>query len=200
MHISEGVLPAWEIAVGWGFSSLGLIWGLRKLEGEKIVLTALLTSLFFVASLIHVPVGISSAHLVFNGFLGLLLCEAVFPAIFVGLLLQAILFQFGGLLVLGVNTFNMAFPALLSCLFFRKWILSEGIKFYAGAFLSAFVAIFGSGLLISLELSLIGEHFLTDAGLILLIHLPIAAVEGVIYIFLLRFIKKVYPNILEDGK
>jgi cobalt/nickel transport system permease protein len=200
MHISEGVLPAWEIAAGWALTAVGLAWGLRRLEGEKLVLTALLTSLFFVASLIHVPVGISSAHLLFNGFLGLLLCEAVFPAIFVGLLLQAILFQFGGLLVLGVNTFNMAFPALIACLLFRKWVLSEGLKFYAGAFLSAFVAIFGSGLLISLELALIGEHFLADAGLILLIHLPIAAVEGFIYIFLLKFIKKVYPQLLEERR
>ena len=198
MHISEGVLPTWEVAAGWALTLPPLLWGLRKLEGERLVLAALLTSLFFVASLIHIPVGVGSAHLLFNGFIGLLLCEAVFPSLFIGLLLQALMFQFGGLLVLGVNTFNMAFPALLACLLFRNWVKSEGWKFYLGSFLTAVVAIFGAGLLVALELALAGEKFLTDAKLILLIHIPIAATEGIVYVFLLKFIKRVYPRILEE--
>jgi ABC-type Co2+ transport system permease subunit len=38
MHISEGVLPAWEIATGWALTAVGLAWGLRKLEGENRLL------------------------------------------------------------------------------------------------------------------------------------------------------------------
>ena len=121
-------------------------------------------------------------------------------AIFIGLFLQAILFQFGGLGVLGVNTFNMAFPAVVACLLFKKWVLSEGWKFYTGAFLSAFVAILGAGLLVASELALAGEKFLTDAKLIFLIHIPIAVVEGIVYIFALKFIKKVYPQILGESQ
>ncbi len=192
MHISEGVLPTWEIVAGWALTLPAVAYGIKKLEGEKLVLTALLTALFFVASLVHVR-----AHLLFNGLIGLLLCEATFTALFVGLFLQAVLFQFGGLGVLGVNTFNMAFPAIVACLLFRRWILSDGWKFYAGAFLSAFVAILGAGLLVALELALAGERFLTDAKLIFLMHIPIAVVEGIIYIFALKFLKKVYPQILE---
>ncbi len=45
--------------------------------------------------------------------MGLLLGWPAFPAILVGLFLQALLFQFGGLTVLGVNTFNVAVPAVL---------------------------------------------------------------------------------------
>ncbi len=198
MHISEGVLPLWELATGWGLTAIGTAIGLKKLEGEKLVLTALLTSLFFVASLIHVPIGVGSAHLIFNGILGLLLGWAVFPAILIGLFFQAVLFQFGGLFVLGVNTFNMAFPAVVAYYLFRKWIKEEGLKFYAGAFLSAFVAILGAGLLVALELALMGEKFLTDAKLIFLIHIPIATIEGIIYIFLLKFLKKNYPELFEN--
>jgi len=200
MHISEGVLPTWEIIGGWALTLPAVAYGLKKLSDDKLVLTALLTALFFVASLVHVPVGVGSAHLLFNGFIGLLLCEATFVAIFIGLFLQAVLFQFGGLGVLGVNTFNMAFPAVVACLLFRKWILSEGKKFYLGAFLSAFVAILGAALLVALELALTGERFLTDAKLLFLMHIPIATVEGIIYIFALKFIKRVYPQILEGLK
>ncbi len=71
---------------------------------------AVLSSVFFIASLIHVPVGPSAAHLILNGVCGLLLGWMAFPAILVGLALHALLFQFGGLTTLGVNTFNMAFP------------------------------------------------------------------------------------------
>jgi cobalt/nickel transport system permease protein len=198
MHISEGVLPAWEIAVGWGLTLAGTAVGLRKLKGDKLVLAALLTSLFFVASLVHVNVGVGSAHLIFNGFIGLLLGWAAFPSILIGLLFQALLFQFGGLGVLGVNTFNMAFPAVVAHYLFKNWIKRDGWKFYAGAFLSAFVAILGAGLLVAAELALAGERFIKDAEMLFLLHIPIATVEGVIYIFLLKFLKKTYPQILEE--
>jgi len=198
MHISEGVLPTWEIVTGWGLTVIGTAIGLRNLKGDRLVLAALLTSMFFVASLIHVNIGPGSAHLIFNGFIGLLLGWAAFPSILIGLLFQAILFQFGGLGVLGVNTFNMAFPAVVAHYLFRNWIKEDGWKFYAGAFLSAFVAILGAGLLVAVELSLAGERFIKDAEMIFLIHIPIATIEGIIYIFLLKFIKRTYPQLLEE--
>jgi hypothetical protein len=71
-------------------------------------------SAFFVASFIHVPVGPAAVHLVLNGLCGLLLGWLAFPAILVGLTLQALLFQFGGLTTLGVNTFNLAFQMLVA--------------------------------------------------------------------------------------
>ncbi|NPB05061.1 MAG: cobalt transporter CbiM [Aquificae bacterium] len=200
MHVSEGVLPLWEVALGWGLTALGTAVGLKKLEGEKLPLAALLTALFFVASLVHVPVGVGSAHLLFNGLLGLLLGWGAFPALLVGLFLQAVLFQFGGLLVLGVNAFNMALPAVLAGRLFRNWIKEEGLKFYAGAFLTAFTAVLGSGLLLALELALAGEEFLTDALLVLALHLPTAAAEGLVYAFLLKFLKKNFPDLLEENR
>lgn len=58
------------------------------------------------------PIGFSSAHLILNGLLGVVLGWAAFPVIFVALLLQAVLFQFGGFTVLGVNTATMGLGAL----------------------------------------------------------------------------------------
>ena len=40
-------------------------------------------------------------------------------------MLQAILFQYGGITVLGVNTFNMAFPAVVCYYAFRPMLLKS---------------------------------------------------------------------------
>ncbi len=72
----------------------------------------MLAAAFFVASLIHVPIGPSNVHLILNGIVGLLLGWAAFPAILIALVLQAMLFQYGGISTLGVNTIIMALPAV----------------------------------------------------------------------------------------
>jgi len=122
MHISEGVLSAPVLLAGAVLSLVGLTLGLKKIKNEDIPKVAVLSSAFFVASLIHIPIGPTSAHLVLNGLVGMLLGWSAFPSIFVALVLQAILFQFGGLTTLGVNTFSMAMPGVLSYYIFRKMI------------------------------------------------------------------------------
>ena len=114
MHISEGVLSAPVLITGAALTATAVGLGLKKMDYDRIPQVAILSSVFFVASLIHIPIGPANAHLVMNGLTGLLLGFSAFPAILVGLILQAILFQFGGITTLGINTFNIAFPALIS--------------------------------------------------------------------------------------
>ena len=99
-------------------------------------------------------------HLILNGLLGLLLGWAAFPAILVGLALQALLFQYGGLIVLGVNTFNMAMPAVV-CHYPLSGLVKNGNSGLvgAGSFLVGFLAILLAGLLTGLSLYLSGESF-----------------------------------------
>ena len=113
MHISEGVLSPEVLAVGGAATLAGAAWGLKKLQQEDLPKVALMSAAFFVASLIHVPLGPASLHLVLGGLVGLLLGWSAFPAILVALALQALLFSFGGLVVLGANTLIMALPALI---------------------------------------------------------------------------------------
>ena len=112
MHISEGVLSA-PVLIGCASAAAACTAvGLKKIAPDRIMAVALLTATFFVASLIHVPVGPGNIHLVLNGLLGIILGWASFPAILVALLLQALFFQFGGITVLGVNVMIMALPAV----------------------------------------------------------------------------------------
>src|SRR2546428_452715 len=80
---------------------------------DEIIRIALLTSAFFVATVIHVSVGPTSVHLVLNGLVGVLLGWRAGLAIPVALFLQAVLLGHGGLYSLGVNACVFTFPALL---------------------------------------------------------------------------------------
>jgi len=198
MHISEGVLPGSLLVTGWVLTIAGTYMGLKKLDNDRIPLAALLAATFFVASLIHVPAGPTSVHLVLNGLAGILLGWTVFPVLLTGLFLQAVLFQFGGLTVLGVNAFNMAFPALVAY-YACKGLLKKGDKLsviVAGA-LSSFIAIMGAGFLVAIELVFTGEAFRKTAELAFLAHLPVAIIEAFINCFILLFLKKAAPEVLE---
>ncbi len=198
MHISEGILSAPVLLTGATLTVIGTGIGLKKTDYEKVPEVAVLSSVFFVASLIHVPLGPTSVHLILNGLLGLLLGWSAFPAILVALFLQAILFQFGGLTTLGVNTINMALPAVACYFAFGKAVTSEkNWAVIGGAFCCGFLSVGLSGLLVALSLLFTGQSFLNVARLILLAHLPVMIIEGVITVFVVKFLKKVKPEILE---
>ncbi len=198
MHISEGVLSAPVLGGGAALTFAGLAIGLRKMDYEKLPEVAVLSSVFFIASLIHVPIGPSAAHLILNGICGALLGWMAFPAIFVGLTLQAVLFEFGGLTSLGVNTFNMAFPAVAMGYFCRYFIRSPSLPVrVVSEFITGAGAILLSGLLVAACLVLaLGESMDSAAKLVILAHIPIMIIEGLITVFVIEFILKVQPEML----
>ncbi len=196
MHISEGVLSAPVLASGAVLAAAGVAIGLKKIDYERIMPVAILSSVFFVASLIHVPIGPGSIHLVLTGLLGIILGWACFPAILIALLLQVIFFQFGGLTVLGVNTFNMAAPAVLCFYLFRPWLKKPKFRPLAGFAAGAF-AIFISSLLMALSLALSDSGFMDAAKIIVMANIPIMVIEGIITMFVISFLAKVQPEILQ---
>lgn len=197
MHISDGVLNAPQLAGGAALAVGGLALGLRKLDFSRLPQVAILSAAFFVASLINVPIGPTRAHLVLNGLMGLMLGWASFPAMFVALTLQAVLFQFGGLTTLGINTVNMALPAVLCYLLFGKMARSDNAKLQAVAgFLSGALAVFCSALLVALNLALVGEEFFNVARLVVVVHLPVMLIEGLVTAVTVSFIRRVRPAML----
>ena len=187
MHISDGVLSGGVLIAAWAASSAGIAYGLKRTDPDKIVRTALVSSAFFLASLVNVKIGPSSVHLTLVGPMGLLLGNAVFPAVFVALLLQAILFQFGGLAVLGANTFSLGASALVTYVLFGKLASKNFVwAFVAGAF-----AVVLTASITALWLVLTDWNFLGSAKLLFLAHLPLALLEGVVCAFLMTWLKRV---------
>ena len=201
MHISEGVLSAPVLITGAVLCVAGVAVGLRKMSYDKIPQVAVLSSAFFVASLIHVPVGPSAAHLVLNGLLGIILGWMAFPSMLVALSLQALLFQFGGFTTLGVNTVVMATPAVISYLLFSPLSRNANVSVVAAAgFLAGVAGIAFGALFIAFALITTGESFTNVAKVVAIAHIPIMVIEGVVTAFCLVFLKKVKPEILEVSK
>ncbi len=198
MHISEGVLSPPVLLAGGVLTVIGTSIGLKKLDYDRLPHVAVLSSTFFVASLIHVPIGPTSVHLILNGLMGLFLGWVSFPAILVALTLQAILFQFGGLTTLGVNTLNMAFPAVICYYLFQATARSDNLNLSVPAsFLAGAGAIFLSSLVTATSLVFTEESFWPVAKLIVLAHIPVMIIEGVIVTVTVQFLKKVKPEMLD---
>ena len=197
MHISEGILSAPVLVTGAGLTATAVGYSLKKMEHKEVPKVAILSSVFFVASLIHVPVGPSSVHLILNGIIGVLLGWSAFPAILVALALQGVLFQFGGITTLGVNTLNMALPAIICFYLFNRGVRSEN-NFIALtlAFVCGFLAVLLSGTIVAVALAFTGEPFIQVAKLALIAHLPVMILEGALTVFCIGFLRKVRPEIL----
>ncbi|MDR0550295.1 MAG: cobalt transporter CbiM [Deltaproteobacteria bacterium] len=197
MHISEGVLSLPVLVVGGALTLGGLYKGLKAIKDEDTPRAAILAAVFFTASLIHVNIGPSSTHLILSGLIGLIMGWAAFPVIFLGLLLQGVLFSFGGLTTLGVNTFNMAAPAVLVAWLFKRSVNGKNSSLAAvGGFMTGSLPILISGFLVGFCLTLSGERFFTVAVAVFLSNLPIVVIEGLFCTFCVQFLRKVRPAIL----
>lgn len=200
MHISEGVLSGPVLLSGAALAVAGTAIGLKKLDYDQVARVGMLSAAFFVASLVHVPIGPSNAHLILNGLVGLLLGWPAVPAILVALALQAAFFQFGGITTLGVNTVIMALPAVLCYFVFRRFLQSPPRRASAAAFAAGALAVLISGLLVAAALIFTEENFFKASALILGAHLPIMGVEGMITAVCIGFLRRVKPDMLPGAR
>jgi cobalt/nickel transport system permease protein len=197
MHIADGVLsvPVWTGCLAVTAAITGIT--LKRMKTEDMPRVALMTSAFFIASLIHIPIGPTSVHLILNGLVGIILGPLAFVAILVGLILQAVLFKYGGITAIGANTVMMGLPAFAAYYLFRlrrlfKFPTSIGIF---GA-LSGAAAVFFGAVILALLLLTTGSEFIGVAKLAVLAHLPVMVIEGLIAAFVVTFLEKVKPEML----
>ena len=196
MHISEGVLSGPVLISGGALAAAGTAIGLKKLDYDRIAKAGILSAAFFVASLVHVPIGPANAHLILNGLVGLLLGWAAFPAILVALVLQAMLFQFGGITALGVNTMIMALPALLCYFICSPFLHKKASLALAAAFACGVLSVALSALILGLALVFTEENFFEISAIVIAAHIPVMVVEGFITAMCVAFLRKVQPSML----
>ena len=214
MHIPDGILPATVCVAGYALTTGATSYSLRKINEredplEGVPKAALLAAVFFVASWIHVPVPPTSVHLMLIGLMGVVLGYYAFPAILIGLFFQAVMFQHGGLSTLGVNAMLFGVPALVAYQLFRlhtavgKGANRPGIigvfGFVAGFTGVAFAALLTVGVLLS------GIPTYLDVGAeraailaIVLVHVPLMFIEGIMTAFVVIFLQRVKPEVLEE--
>lgn len=200
-HIPDGVVSN-EILIVSSVAAIAAIgYGLRKLDSDKIPQTAMMAAVFFISSLITFPVGPSSIHLLFNGLMGLMLGWAAVPAIFVALTLQLMFFGYGGLLSLGLNTFNMALPAIIIAITLRPLLLakmsranlSKPFAMSIGALAGGFSIALTTALL-SASLVLSGQEFAPMLKVILATNIPLLIVEAAVTAVIVSFLLRTSPQ------
>ncbi len=212
MHILDGFLPAKVCILGYGITG-GMTWySLYRINREtnpqeNIPKASLFTSAFFVASLINIPLGFTSVHLVLNGLMGVILGFYSFPAILIGLFFQAVMFGHGGLSTLGVNAVMMGVPALLAYGIFKLRYLRKNnqvwkniFAFFAGAGglgLAATIFVILTITNISADLNVRDEEiaiYIALGG-----YLIQAIIEGIFTVMLVTFVDRVKPELLENS-
>lgn len=203
MHLSEGVLHTPTLLCGAVAAVIGVGIGLRRLDNERLPLTALFAAAFFVAGTIHIPVGIGSIHLILNGMAGLFLGWAIFPAFLIALSLQVLFFSFGGFAVLGVNLCIMALPGLAVHYLLRRYLHADSCRIQqivmgVGA---GTIGVGGAGLLASLILAWDGGRDYYDLIMLLWVsHFPVFIVDCVISLGVIFTLAKMYPIALSYSR
>lgn len=204
MHIYEGVLSASQhgqevLLAGAVLAAAGTAIGLKKLEPERLPRAAVFSAAFFVVSMIHVPLWPSSVHLMLTGLMGVMLGWVAFPVVLVALVLQAMLFSYGGLTALGLNTFIMAAPAVACHYLFRRAVASEHESLaLGGGFAAGAAAILFAAMLVAASLIASGTNEFDSLGkFFAILQLPLAVIEGLVTASVVALVRKVRPELID---
>lgn len=197
-HIPDGILSLPVVLGGGAMAAVGVGLALQQIEDRAIPRIAILSAVFFAASLVSIPVGPSSVHLLLAGLMGIILGPGIFPAVLVALVLQAVLFGFGGLTTLGVNTINIALPGALAGLVLGPFIRRTALPLHAGtiAGVGAAFCTLATGGMVALSLWLASSDFTPVARVLLLTYLPLAIAEAAVTATVIAFLVRVQPEAL----
>lgn len=211
MHIPDGFLSVLVSVILWIVSIVVIAYALRRVgkdlgERQLPIMGVLAAAIFAGQMLNFTVVGGTSGHLMGAAIATILLgpwAAILVMTTVVGV--QALIFQDGGLVVLGANIFNMAIVGVaVSYMIFhavqriaggRKWGL------YVGGFLAAWLSVEIAALSVALQLALSGT---SPANLAIPamagIHALIGIGEGLITVGALAFLNAARPDLLSDGK
>jgi cobalt/nickel transport system permease protein len=189
-----------------GISSASVGYGIKKLKQEfdykKIPLMGVIAAFIFAAQMINFPVaGGTSGHLI-----GALLAAAImgpFSAMIIMstiLIIQCFIFLDGGVTALGANILNMGIIATWGGYCIYRLLDKENALHPFALFVGAWVSVVISALAASIELAVSGTiPFSVVIPAMLFWHAIIGIGEGIITVFVISYVKKVKPEMLENG-
>lgn len=203
MHIPDGFLstPVWTTLDV--VSAPAVAWVARRAQRDtqdhRIPLLGVMGAFVFAAQMVNFPVGPgTSGHLVGGALLTVVLGPAAASLVLTAILvLQALIFQDGGVLALGANVFNMALAGVAAAyLSYRLWGQHSRSKaiFAAGALSVMTSACLALGQLLISGVPMTGGVLWASLGLFLVS----AIIEGAITIAAVRAIERLNPAWVGD--
>lgn len=206
LHIPDGFLSLVVSLICWAMTAVTLSMAVSRTNkslGEKQVpLMGIMAAFIFAAQMLNFPVaGGTSGHLLGGAlaaimvgpWAGMLVMTAVIAV-------QALLFQDGGLLVMGANILNMGLitAAIGYGLYRGVSNSSRGTKL-AGAGFAAWLSVMAGALATALQLWLSGTSNLQTVTLAMLgVHALIGIGEALITVAALAFILQTRPDLLDE--
>jgi cobalt/nickel transport system permease protein len=198
MHIPDGFLstPVW--ATLDVVSAPAVAWVARRAQRDtqdhRIPLLGVMGAFVFAAQMVNFPVGPgTSGHLVGGALLTVVLGPAAASLVLTAILvLQALIFQDGGVLALGANVFNMALVGVAAAYFsYRLWEhRSRSAAIFAAGTLSVVTsACFALGQLLISGVPMTGGVFWASLAWFVIN----ATIEGAITVAAVRSIERLNP-------
>lgn len=208
-HIPDGFLSPTVLAGATALSAVALTVATRRsrelTDDRTAPLLGALTAFVFAAQMFNFPLGAgASAHLLG----GVLVAVIAGPwagmlAVFSVVLIQALLFQDGGIAALGANTLNLAVIGAGGGYLVYRWqlaLLGDGRRGrLVAAGIAAFLATVATGVAVGLEIGLSGVvpadvAVLTVGGA----HVLVAAAEAALTVGILAAVLRSRPELLRD--
>ncbi|HEY9626689.1 MAG TPA: energy-coupling factor ABC transporter permease [Coleofasciculaceae cyanobacterium] len=210
LHIPDGFLSlpvslvTWVIAIALIATALGRVKG--EHQERTVPLMGVCAAFIFAAQMINFPIpGGTSGHLLGGTLAGVLLGPwagtLVMTVVFI---VQAALFQDGGLTVLGANIFNMGLIGTFGGYYLYKALRSTlGFNSWRGMSIAVAIASWTSVVLASvataLQLAISGTVSLTVALVAMLgWHILIGIGEAIITLIATSYVWRVRPDLLYD--
>ncbi|MBN1992442.1 MAG: PDGLE domain-containing protein [Anaerolineae bacterium] len=205
MHIPDGFLSLTISIVFWIFTVILLAVATRRTQnalGERqIPLMGIMAAFIFAAQMLNFPIaGGTSGHMLGGALAGIVLGPWAGMLVMASVIaLQALLFQDGGLLVMGANIFNMGLLTVLIGYGLYRSVLGQNRGVRLGvAGIAAWLAVMTAALATSLQLWFSGTSPLQIVMPVMLgVHALIGIGEALITAAALGFIMRVRPDLLE---
>jgi cobalt/nickel transport system permease protein len=204
LHVPDGLLSLPISLLFWAISIILIIVASRRTQNElgerQIPLMGIMAAFIFAAQMINFPIaGGTSGHLMGGVLAAIVLGPwAAILAMASVIAVQALLFQDGGLLVMGANMFNMGFlPVMIGYGLYRSVISkSRGVQLTIGG-VAAWLSVMAGALATALQLWLSGTALLSIVMPAMLgVHALIGIIEALITVAAVGFILKVRPDLV----
>lgn len=206
LHIPDGFLSIIVSLISWIITAILLAAAVsrtNKALGEKQVpLMGVMAAFIFAAQMINFPVaGGTSGHLLGGALAAIVLGPWAAMLVMTAVIaVQALLFQDGGLLVMGANILNMGLiTALIGYGLYRGVVKSNRTTKLAVAGVAAWLSVMAGALATALQLWLSGTSSLQTVGIAMLgVHSLIGLGEALITVSALAFILQTRPDLLDE--
>ena len=203
MHIPDGFLSNPVMIATNAASLVAVVAAVKKardeLDERQIPVMGLTAAFVFAAQMLNFPiVGGTSGH-VLGGLLTALLVgpNAVVVVMSVVLIVQAFLFNDGGILALGANILNMAVIGSWCCYWIYRWLAKLCRNEVLAVAISAWLSVVLGAVACALELALSGAvPLFVVVPAMAAIHAIIGIGEALVTVAAFTFIKRTKPELV----